>query len=124
MQNKQTKKMQDLTRRFDMFEAYEDLKARRQENARMADSTIYDASVQEYQDQQERQIAGCRGFYSDEKPIPVVEAEDLFHSVDRTEIVVSLSMTPEVCAFLRDPKTWLAFKPAVIEDHRGVVLVF
>ena len=72
---------------------------------------------------QEHELLACRSFYEDEAPIPVVGWDDLV-AEPVTEIVVNDGNLQDLCTFLRDWRTWFSFKPAVVEDERGLVLVF
>lgn len=72
---------------------------------------------------QEHELLACRSFYEDEAPLPVKEWED-FITDSTTEIVVNEDNFQDLCTFLRDWKTYRNFEPAVLEDERGLVLVF
>lgn len=87
------------------------------------DNSVYDSSYGELQDLQQAQIAALRAFYSDETPLPVVETEWLFDS-DESEVVITNENLAEICEWLRSSKVWFGFKFSVVEDERGLVLVF
>ncbi len=88
----------------------------------MVDNTLYNEDV-DIQDCQQAQVAGCRAFYTEFEPLVVVDHDEVYQE-HRTEIIVSDANLLDLAAFLRDGKTWLAFKPAVIEDERGLVVSF
>ena len=89
------------------------------------DNGVYDPEYQDLQDTQQAQVAALRGFYIDERPLVVSELEEvIFPEEERSEIAVTDNNLPELCAWLRKATTWLAFKPAVVENERGLLLVF
>ena len=89
------------------------------------DNTLYSHDSGEFQDLQQAQVAALRAFYPAPSTLPVVDYDDLDAVLqEHTEITVTDSNLHDICAFLRDGKTWLAFKPAVIErDGRLVVIL-
>ena len=89
----------------------------------MVDNTMYDADYLDLQDTQQAQVAACRAFYEEFEPLMVVDFDDVYKE-ERTEIVVDGDNLKAIAKFLRDGKTWLVFKPAVVEDERGLVVSF
>ena len=84
---------------------------------------MYNPERIDYQDLQEIQVAACRGFYTEVCPVSVVDAEDVFFTEDKAEIPVSPEDVDAVSEWLAKGPVWLAFKPRLIEDERGIVLV-
>lgn len=87
------------------------------------DNSIHDYNYTELQDLQQAQIAALRSFYCDEEPLPEVDIEWLFDE-ERSEIVVTHENLAELCDWLRTAKAWLGFKFTVVEDERGLILVY
>ena len=85
------------------------------------DNSMYDPEYQDLQDTQQAQVAACRAFYTDEEPLPIVEDDEV---VVRTEVRVTDENLGELAGWLRQATTWLSFHPAVVEDERGLVVVF
>jgi len=84
---------------------------------------IYDPEDLNYQDRQQAQVAACRAFYTEVDPLSVVDADEVLCLEDKAEVVVRPYDVDAIADWLRDARTWLAFKPALIEDERGIVLV-
>lgn len=86
------------------------------------DNTMYDPDIIEYQDQQQRQVAGCRAFYTE-----VEELHD-FDVLDQEEVVTEIIVTDQnlsaLASWLRQAVTWFAFKPAVVEEDGVLKVVF
>ncbi len=75
--------------------------------------------------EQDREIAAMRGFYSDEQPLAIVDAEDLLLAEERSEVVINDSNIDEVCMWLSSGSAFrYPLVPAVVEDARGLVLVY
>lgn len=90
----------------------------------IVDNTLYHPEeVGGYQDRQEAQVAACRGFYTEVCPVSFVDEDEVFKLEDKAEVVVRQQDVDAISDWLRDAKTWLAFKPALIEDERGIVLI-
>lgn len=75
--------------------------------------------------EQDREIAAMRGFYTDESPLSVVDQDEFLLAEERSEVVIDDSNIDEVCKWLSGGAAFRhPMMPAIIEDARGLVLVY
>lgn len=70
--------------------------------------------------------AGLRDFYDEAPELSVVMLEDLIEeqfSVEPLDVYVPNSNIAEVCQWLADPKVYVAFKPQVLVNERGLSML-
>ena len=89
------------------------------------DNLVYDHSYTDFQTGQEAQVAACRNFYMDESSLSEVDDDEVFFKPEtKTEVRITVVNQQEVEQWLKHYATFLLFKPSIVEDERGLILVF